>query len=148
MAHLQIKYRPLYNWKYELRKDYVDDIPIKPPTDINENYIALSKKGHLVIKKGYAWDGPSGPTLDTPNFMRGSLVHDAMYQLLRLKHDLGGGRKKADRKAADNLLYKMCRDDGMSRLRAWFVYRGLRWFGRFATEKSSEKDTNIDYVAP
>jgi hypothetical protein len=33
--------------------------------------------------KGYAWNGPSGPTLDTRNFMRGSLVHDALYQLMR-----------------------------------------------------------------
>ena len=46
----------------------------------------LNTKGHLIIKRSYAWDGPSGPTIDTKNFMRGSLVHDALYQLMRHEH--------------------------------------------------------------
>jgi len=39
--------------------------------------------GGLLIKAGYSWDGPSGSAIDTKNFMQGSLVHDALYQLLR-----------------------------------------------------------------
>ena len=50
--------------------------------------------------------------------MRGPLVHDALYQLMRLEElDY-----KTDRKYADQLLKKICRGDGMSAFRAWYVY--------------------------
>lgn len=87
-------------------------------------YIVLYENGWLWVRAGYAWDGPSGPTIDTANFMRGSLVHDALYQLIR-QGKLGAEH----RKYADQLLRKMCREDGMSWLRAWWVYRAVRAFG-------------------
>ena len=37
----------------------------------------------LYISKGYSWDGPSGPAIDTPDWIKASLVHDALYQLIR-----------------------------------------------------------------
>ena len=46
-----------------------------------------------------AGDGPSGPAIDTKNFMRASLVHDALYQLMRL-----GTLDKSRRQYADRLL--------------------------------------------
>ena len=72
-------------YKYQLTEAYTVDILIHPDADIHSNsgYIDLTAEGTLTIKKGYAWDGPSGPTVDTRNFMRGSLVHDALYQLMR-----------------------------------------------------------------
>jgi hypothetical protein len=45
--------------------------------------IHLSADGVLTIKAGYRWDGASGPTFDTPSTMFASLVHDALYQLMR-----------------------------------------------------------------
>jgi hypothetical protein len=63
------------------------------------------------ISKGYAWDGPSGPTIDTGNFMRGSLIHDALYQLMRT-----GNLPTSFRERADLLLRKTCIDDGMRRV--------------------------------
>lgn len=70
-----IKYRDGY--KYQLSEDYQTVIEIKPVEFILTEYIRLDIDGTLSIKEGYAWDGPSGPTVDTKNFMRGSLVHDA-----------------------------------------------------------------------
>ena len=58
-------------YKYQLANEYSALIPIKPIEDIDTNYIDLSVSGFLVIKNGYAWDGPSGPTIDSPSFMRG-----------------------------------------------------------------------------
>jgi hypothetical protein len=84
------------------------------------------------LKKSCAWDGPSGPTIDTKGFMRGSLVHDGLYQLMRdglLDHE-------EYRKDADLLLKAICLEDGMSRFRAWYVYHGVRLFaGSAATPR-------------
>ena len=37
---------------------------------------------YLLIKDGYAWDGASGPTIDTKNTQTASLVHDGLWQLI------------------------------------------------------------------
>ena len=112
-------------YKYQLKQEYRLTIPIRPTAPIRSDFIELSAEGLLVIKKGYAWDGPSGPTIDTATFMRGSLVHDALYQLMRegrLDHDRHRG-------AADQLLHDICIEDGMWPLRAWWVLKAVVWFG-------------------
>jgi hypothetical protein len=111
-------------YKYQLVEDYVVSIPIKPDAEILSisDFVTLTSAGLLTIKRGYAWDGPSGPTFDTRSFMRGSLVHDALYQLMRE----GCLDKDKYREPADRLLQSMCRQDGMNALRAWWVYKGLR----------------------
>lgn len=83
---------------------------------VHNNYIYLYASGWLCVCATYAWDGPSGPTIDTPNFMRGSLFHDALYQLMR-----EGLLPQSCRKAADELLRVHCREDGMPWLRAYWV---------------------------
>ena len=121
-----IAYRDGY--KYQLQEGYSLEISIRPAAA--NDYIALDPQGALRIAKGYAWDGPSGPTLDTRNFMRGSLVHDALYQLMReglLDHTI-------HREAADRILQSLCREDGMTALRAWWVYQGVRLFGNPASD--------------
>lgn len=130
-------YRKLKKYKYQLAQDYVDEIDIYPENYVNSKFIKLTKSGKLTIKKGYAWDGPSGPTIDTPTFMRGSLVHDALYQLMREKHL----DHKTDRKPADQLLREICIADGMSRKRANYVYEGLQLArGKSAKPRSKPKD--------
>jgi len=51
--------------------------------NITTDYIDLYANGVMIVRKGYAWDGASGPTWDSKNSMRGSLFHDAGYQLMR-----------------------------------------------------------------
>jgi hypothetical protein len=85
------------------------------------------------MKAGYAWDGPSGPTWDTDTFMRGSLVHDAMYQLMRL-----GCMDRVHRCYADELLRDICIEDGMWSFRAWYVYKAVRSCGESAATNSRE----------
>ena len=124
-------------YKYKLEDTYSTDISIIPDSDIEipGKYVTLSKKGKIVIKENYAWDGPSGPTIDTLNFMRGSLVHDALYQLMRLELlDKDTYRDKADR-----ILQKMCKEDGMSSVRAWWVYQGVSKFGESAADPKNKK---------
>jgi hypothetical protein len=117
-----IQYRAGY--EYQLAASYEVGIEIRPPMSIRTEHVALEPDGLLTIRAGYAWDGPSGPAIDTKNFMRGSLVHDALYQLMREGH-LGQDL----REAADRILQRICREDGMSALRAWWVYQGVRFGG-------------------
>lgn len=109
---------------YQLARSYIVEIDIRPEADIKTPWISLSTESRLTVKKGYAWDGPSGPAIDTRNFMRGSLVHDALYQLMRERLLSQEYRERADR-----LMQRMCIEDGMSRLRAWWVYQGVRFGG-------------------
>jgi len=124
-----MRYRKLEGYKYEL----LDTVyyPVCVPTRnsdhaTNWNHYLRIVNGSLIMDLGYAWDGPSGPTIDTPSFMRGSLVHDALYQLMR-----EGEIDRKHRKYADELLRRICLEDGMNKFRAWYVYRAVRIFGRW-----------------
>ena len=131
MASAQIRYRS-GNYKYQLAEIYTVEVGLHPDDIIDIGILFLSTSGELVIHNGYAWDGPSGPSIDTKDFMRGSLVHDALYQLMRAKLELLPSR--IWRKQADIELRKICREDGMNRFRAWYVYRAVRLFRRSATD--------------
>lgn len=113
-----IKYREGY--KYQLAEDFELAVPIFPKSDVVTEYISLTTKGILHVKAGYAWDGPSGPTYDRPTNMRGSLPHDALYQLIRQ-----GYLTMKDRPASDKVLLECWKEDGMWRWLAntetWFV---------------------------
>ena len=119
-----IKYRAGY--KYQINANYSVAIPIKPAADIITEYISLNTQGLLSLKEGYAWDGPSGLTIDTLTFMRGSLIHDALYQLMReSKLD-----RNIHRENADKILRDICIEDGMWSFRAWYVYQAVRLFAK------------------
>lgn len=122
-------------YKYQLRQAHSDRVAITPDEPITTEYVSLSLDGTLTLKSGYAWDGPSGPSIDTPSFMRASLVHDALYQLMRLE-ELDAGRW---RDVADRELQRMCREDGMPRIHAWWVYHAVRLFGEPFTSPSASK---------
>ena len=120
-------------WKYVLTAHYrktrlpaalsmtLDDIPTP--------LIALPGDGSLLIRAGYAWNGASGPTLDTDDTMEPSLVHDALYQLMR-----EWCLPQSARKAADKLMRQMLKQQGMPYLRRWYWYWFLRWCGGKAAE--------------
>lgn len=129
-----IKYKSGY--KYQLAEDYRIETCIFPNETIISDYFCLTTYGDLTINKGYAWDGPSGPTIDTKNFMRGALVHDALYQLMR---EGFLEPSEENRKHADDLLKEICLEDGMSKIRAWYVYRSVRRFAMFAADPKNRK---------
>src|SRR3990167_10288298 len=117
-------------YKYQLVEDYRVLTGLRPKAFAKNNYISLDGDGTLNITEGYAWDGPSWPAIDTKNFMRGSLIHDALYQLLR-EGLLPGGL----RAAVDCELRRACLQDGMSPLRAWWVFNGVRLGGGPSAKK-------------
>lgn len=127
-----IRYKGGY--RYQLQHNYFSHLKITPTKDIITPYVRLYKTGLLIVTAGYAWDGPSGPTLHTKSFMRGSLEHDALYQLMRL-----GLLPPSYRKAADQRLRQVCLEDGMWPIRAAWVYQAVRTFGAKSAEIGSER---------
>ena len=127
-------------YKYQLTQSYEVYVPIYRPFDIDTQFISLDRFGRLIIRAGYAWDGPSGPTFDTLNFMRGSLVHDALYQLMRWEVLPGSYRGRAD-----FILKTHCYEDNMSAIRSAIVYRAVRVAGSKSADPSRRKKI---YVAP
>ena len=117
--------------KYLVTKEFVVDTGIRGFV-CSTPYTLLSKDGFLRIRAGNLFDGPSGPTLDTKNFMTGAAVHDALYVFCRR-----GCLPQSVRLEADELLHAICLDHGMSKFRAWYVKRGVRRFG--ASSASRER---------
>ena len=125
-----MQYRSLKHWKYELLVEEFVEVSLHLLEPIITSYIILGKTltpngCKLTVNARYAWDGPSGPTFDTKTFMRGSLFHDALCQLIG-----EGLLDKKYRKYADQLLRQICLEDGMSKFRAWYVYMAVRAYSK------------------
>lgn len=131
-----MKYKAGY--KYQLVQD--EHFPLTgvlPNAPVDHDFFALDAQGNLTVKRGYAWDGPSGPTFDTKDFMRGSLAHDALYQMM------GDGSLSADkwRKRADDILVEICKQDGMPAIRRAWVWAAVRAGGAGAARRGDTVET-------
>jgi hypothetical protein len=109
-------------YKYQLHADYSIQLPQEFHAHNASQRFYTLEAGTLTIRAGYAWNGASGPTWDDKSNMRGSLVHDCLYQAM-----IEGGLPRTLRPNADQLLHDLCIEDGMNRLRAsvwlWAVRR-------------------------
>lgn len=119
------------NAKYEVDANYYCDLSRVFPYGAPEFDIpgcgALARNGLLLIRKGFRWDGPSGPAIDTADFLRGSCVHDLLYLAMRLGLISTGWRDEAD--AAMRAINE---SDGMWPPRAWWTFYGVRIFAGYA----------------
>ncbi|WP_273430243.1 hypothetical protein [Chitinibacter tainanensis] len=118
-------YRRRRTYKYTLDTPYQLLTPLRPLEAVGNGFLRLHPDGTLAIAAHYSWDGASGPMPDLPSIVRGSLVHDALYQLIRE----GALAAKPHRREADQLLRSLCLADGMSYLLAQWVYLCVRVFG-------------------
>jgi hypothetical protein len=121
-----MKYRRGY--RNQLAETFTFQLPYElwPPAPIVDEFFSIDCEGWAIIRKGYAWDGASGPTADIPRKQIAvpALVHDMLCQLGRA--GLMEGVPDA-RKHADELLYSMLRQRGMNYLRAKIWYFGVRF---------------------
>ena len=94
------------------------------------------RQGRLVIRARYAWDGASFVLFrwfGTPRaWILPSLVHDALYQLIR-----DGLMDRQYRDAADRLFRELLIERGVWRIVAWGAYYAVRVFGNFAVRKTN-----------
>lgn len=88
--------------------------------------IVLQVNGELVVRLGFEWDGPSGPTFDTPSTMRASCFHDALYLLFREE----GLDRVTYRYVADEILKQVMIEDGAYKWRARLWLWAVRTFAK------------------
>ena len=107
----------------------------------NPTLISLDTNGVLTIHQGYHWDGVTG-FKDQSNLggnrMFASLVHDALYNLMRDNDYIGEIDRKEFQKRADNIFYELCIIDGTSKVITDFLAWFLERFG----------EGNSEYVPP
>lgn len=92
--------------------------------NISTAYCALIPNGQLVIKKGFVWDGPSGPAIDTANTLIPSAIHDCLYLLIS-----EGLLPTECRNPADKTYRESLKNWGNPRWRRFMHYKGVDWFG-------------------
>lgn len=127
------------NFKYCLTETHSFITEIVPDEPVYTYFIDLVPDESMqfsicTIRKGYGWDGPSGPTIDTDDFIRPSLEHDVKYELLRKELI-----DKKWREIADIELRVSCLDNNMSEFRANYVYEGVKHFGRSHADPKNRK---------
>jgi len=126
-----MEYRKLKGYKYQVMKMESFKTPLRYGVKVKTPFIRLGKTGALTALKGYCWDGASGPTIDTESTMRASLAHDMCYQLIR-DGWIPKVKWKENKAIADTLFYHILLEDGMGKVRAWYYYRAVKWFGSSA----------------
>ena len=130
-------------WKYELADAYSCMVPVFPDKyccyPVVDEFVSLTPQGLLCFRESYCWDGPSGPTIDTPSSMRGALKHDGLYQLMR-----AGVLDIKWREATDKVLRDTCKEDGMWGWRADWWYRAVRLAAGPAAKKGHDVAEDIE----
>ena len=125
-------------YKYQVARDYRIKLAVIPFEPICLPFVLMDTAGDTIIKTGYAWNGASGPTVDTRNTMTGSLVHDLLYQLIRL--GLIDPKYKA---YADRMLKEICVEDGMNRIRAACWLWAVKTFGGASCKPDAEPKEEV-----
>ena len=132
-------------YKYQLREDLVLQSSIVG-YDVDLPFIRLKEDGALIIKRGYASDGPSGPTFDMwrprklfkwlyKKFLMPAVGHDALYQLLRMKMIPASLRGNADMD-----LRTWCLDRGMWKTRSNWIYMSVSKGAGYAADPKNSRE--------
>ena len=131
LGAIEVKYRKGY--KYQVADRVNIYVGVIPDHNIRTPFIQLDMDGWLSVGSGYAWDGMSGAR-DTKNSMLASLVHDALYQLMRRGH-----LSRSHRSQADRIFHQILRAKGMYRWRAGYIYRAVAEVAAFAADPDNVK---------
>lgn len=129
---VNITYRSKY--KFQLYKDYWVKTNILVNEPVGNDYTILDSDGSLLIKKGYAWDGVTGLFFTPKSLLRATLVHDALYQLMRENR-----LDRVNKGKADKLLFGMSVKDSFLLPCAVCMYIIVSWFGRKFTDPANDR---------
>lgn len=128
-------------YKYQLTRTYEVMLPFGPEKDIYTDWIDFGSSGRFVVRTGYAWDGPSGPTIDSKTNMRGSLEHDALFQLMRR-----GRLPQSFLEKANDRLIRVFDKDGMWKVRQeWYRIGVAIGAGKYATPSQIREEHTAPY---
>ena len=132
---MQVKKLQNSKYKYEVTRTAIYRTGIMIRCPITHKYFTMSTDGSLAVYPGYQWDGATGG-IDTKNFRRASLFHDVLCQMMN-----EGLLDRAWQKRADEILWTICREDGMSKIRAWWVHKAVRAYD-FFIRRWNDKPSN------
>ena len=124
-----------YKYKFKVEENFSIELPIRI-ADFEHQYASL-KDGVLEIKKGYAWDGASGPIINTRDTLVASLVHDVLYQAMRLNLIKPNSENK---KTADKIFFEILKMHGVNAIRRKVWYFAVRLFGKKSTKNIQDND--------
>lgn len=126
-----MKYKSGY--RYKLDEAYLHELPFDV-FDASINGWVVIVDHRLAVANGYAWDGASTGLPWTPKkWLRPSLVHDALYQLIR------EGQLPMERRAdADMVFYQLLRENQVNVLLAFPAYLAVRLFGNYFLRKGKK----------
>lgn len=129
-----LKYKEGY-WYQTLDWQRVQ-LPFDCPDYEGDGNWVMIRKGWLMTRVGYAWDGASFVMFKwfgTPRaWLVPSLVHDALYQAIR-----EGALGRQYRDDVDRMFYAQLRARGVSWLVALVAYYCVRVGGNFAVRKTN-----------
>lgn len=139
--------------KYQTNRRHMFKTALRPKYEAKTGLLSLKPNGTLIIERFYSYDGPSGPTKFIANrlprwlrirflkkFMRGSLAHDALFELFR--------RGKLNYKwfeAANLEMKRLCKEDGMWGIRVKYTFFAVN---KFAHAAAAEKNKRKILTAP
>lgn len=143
-------------YKYELISDCLTWTKLRPTQNLKGRFYSIYKSGKLIAKKGYRWDGASGPTIDTKNVIYASLIHDILYQMFR-ENQLNRytWKDQADRELqrimiehtnkdrTEDSLCSWCRTTWIE-FRAGYYYYAVKYFGHRASGGNITDIFNMD----
>jgi hypothetical protein len=149
--------------KYRLEDDFVSQTPIKG-YDIDTEFVRLTPDGVLKGRRGFGYNGASGPTYDSEYTMVPTAEHDMLYLLMNMGLLPQSLRKQIDvffrkrliqcgnhyiRKANAKGWFKhFRRGAGYAgvKARAWYWYRGVRTrFGKAAAAVKPKEIIKLVY---
>jgi hypothetical protein len=133
----KIYYREV-RYDYETSRTVRYQTRITPAARVESERIVLDPDGILTLIHPYAWDGAT-LALDTRTNMRGSAVHDALIQLVKLGLLPGDLMTKL---SIDLEYYRFCREDGMG------IARGILHLGAIQKHRWQETKTSPEKEAP
>lgn len=128
-------------WKYRTEVNVEQLVPMKIEERRGNQWVSLqsivgsfANQSLLTIRNQYAWDGASFILFrwfGTPvRWLTPSLIHDALYQLMREEH-----LPLSMRKQVDGVFYHLLRDRGVAWWEAQLAYWAVRIGGNYCIRK-------------
>lgn len=127
---MKIKY---FKFKYQLAETVIVHTSIRPKEAIDLKFLSMDKNGVLIIKDGYGWDGSTG-SIDTNTNLPGSLVHDALCELINK-----GYLNRMYQILADQLFREILEQDGMNPIRVKLHFMAVRKYDKSGLKKYKPK---------
>jgi len=137
-----VKYKKARRWRYKLERDKHFYLPGLYNFEIDDlvGAQALDTMTHVFVRKGYAWDGATGPVFQTDTTKRASLEHDVALQAIEL-----GLISDECLEVFDKHYRYVAINEGMFKPRAYLHYFAMRYLRPLIWDRLPKRDYDKVY---